>query len=238
VPKLAEGPSSAVEPDYPALAEAKGESAEVPKLMIIAEQEKTETTEVSKRSDEAKEKIVEDPELRRSGEQPKTLSPPQEPELPKVSKIPATTPKRRKMASVLDTVMESSRVQTPASTLDRKGEIPKKCSKADMTLDTAEAGPSTPIEAYASKTIPLTLEEENAPKKVPAPEVPVEEVDFIVQHASGKQLSEEQIAEAKQYARDLKYSENPWYSTALKTIFDIAFRIIRRYLSIGRWQTI
>jgi hypothetical protein len=34
--KLAEGPSSAVEPDYPALAEAKGESTEVPKPMVIA----------------------------------------------------------------------------------------------------------------------------------------------------------------------------------------------------------
>jgi hypothetical protein len=37
VSKLAEGPSSAVEPNYPALVEAKGESAEVPKAMIIAE---------------------------------------------------------------------------------------------------------------------------------------------------------------------------------------------------------
>jgi hypothetical protein len=34
-----------------------------------------------------------------------------------------------------------------------------------------------------------------------------EELDFIVRHASGKQLSKEQIAEAKQYARDLKYPE-------------------------------
>jgi hypothetical protein len=78
-----------------------------------------------------------------------------------------------------------------------------------MTLDTAEAGPSTPIEAYASKAIPLTLEEENAPKKVksPTPEVLAEELDFIVRHALGKQLSKEQIAEAKQYARDLKYPE-------------------------------
>jgi hypothetical protein len=47
------------------------------------------------------------------------------------------------------------------------------------------------------------------PKKVksPAPEVLAEELDFIVRHASGKQLSKEQIAEAKQYARDLKYLE-------------------------------
>jgi hypothetical protein len=88
---------------------------------------------------------------------------------------------------------------------DRKGEIPKKSSEAGIKLDTAEAGPSAPIKAYASEAIPLTLEEENAPKKVksPALEVLAEELDFIVQHASGKQLSKEQIAEAKQYTRDL-----------------------------------
>jgi hypothetical protein len=76
VPKLAEGLSSAVEPDYPALAEAKGESAEVPKPMVIAEQEKTDMAEVPKRSAEAKEKTTKEPELRKSAEQPKTLSPP------------------------------------------------------------------------------------------------------------------------------------------------------------------
>jgi hypothetical protein len=106
--KLAEGPSFAVELDYPALAEAKGESTEVPKPMVIAEKEKTETVEVPKRPAEAKEKTAQNPELRNSAERPKTLSPPQEPELPKVSKIPAITPKRRRMASVLDAVMESS----------------------------------------------------------------------------------------------------------------------------------
>jgi hypothetical protein len=198
VPKLAEGPSSAVEPNYPALAEAKGESAEVPKPMVIVEQEKTKTTEVPKRSTEAKEGTVEEPELRKSVGQPKTLSPPQEPELPKVSKIPAITPKWRRMASVLDAVMESLKVQTPASALDRKGEIPKKFS---------EDGPSAPVEAYASEAIPLTLEEQNAPKKFisPAPKVFAEELDFIVRHTSGKQLSKQQIAEAKHYSRDLKY---------------------------------
>jgi hypothetical protein len=102
--------------------------------------------------------------------------------------------------------MESSKVQIPALAPDSKGEIPKKSSEAGMTLDTAEAGPSAPIEAYASEAIPLTLEEENAPKKVksPAPEVLAKELDFIVRHASEKRLSKEQIVEAKQYARDLK----------------------------------
>jgi hypothetical protein len=53
----------------------------------------------------------------------------------------------------------------------------------------------------------LTLEKEGAPKKVksPTPEASTEELDFIIRHASAKQLSEEQIAEAKHYARELKY---------------------------------
>jgi hypothetical protein len=70
-----------------------------------------------------------------------------------VSKISAITPKRRRMASVLDAVMESSKVQTPASAPDRKGEIPKKSSEAGITLDTTEAGPLAPIEAYCWRLV-------------------------------------------------------------------------------------
>jgi hypothetical protein len=44
--------------------------------MIIAEHEKTKTTEVPKRPTEAKEKMAENPELRKSAAQPKTLNPP------------------------------------------------------------------------------------------------------------------------------------------------------------------
>jgi hypothetical protein len=101
------------------------------------------------------------------------------------------------MASVLDAIMESSKVQTPASAPDSKGEIPKKSSEAGITqksseagitLDTVKADPSAPIEAYASGAIPLTLEKESAPKKVKssAPEVPAKELEFIVRHASRK----------------------------------------------------
>jgi hypothetical protein len=96
VSKLAEGSSSAVEPNYPALSETKGESAEVQKPMVIAKHEKSETAEMPNRPAEAKEKTVEKPELRKSTEQPRILSPPQEPELPKVSKIPAITPQKYK----------------------------------------------------------------------------------------------------------------------------------------------
>ena len=51
--------------------------------------------------------MVEEQELKESTGHPKTLSLPLEPELPKVCKIPAITPKRTRMASVLDAVIES-----------------------------------------------------------------------------------------------------------------------------------
>jgi hypothetical protein len=41
--------------------------------------------------------------------------------------------------------------------------------------------------------------------KSPTPEAFTEELDFIIRHALGKQLSEEQVVEAKHYAGELKY---------------------------------
>jgi hypothetical protein len=41
--------------------------------------------------------------------------------------------------------------------------------------------------------------------KSPAPEAPSEDLDYIIRHASGKGLSEEEILEAKHYAREHKY---------------------------------
>jgi hypothetical protein len=39
----------------------------------------------------------------------------------------------------------------------------------------------------------------------PTPEAPSEYPDYIIRHALGKRLSEEEIFEAKHYARELKY---------------------------------
>jgi hypothetical protein len=148
---------------------------------------------------------AEGPELKKVAEQPKALSPLQETELPKASKIPTSTPRRRRMASVLDAVMESVKVPTPASAPNKEGEALKKSGEASMAQATSEAGPSVPAEADPSGAAPLTLEKESVPEKFksPAPEAPTEELEFIVRHASGKQLSKKQIAEARQYARDL-----------------------------------
>jgi hypothetical protein len=45
---------------------------------------------------------------------PKIMSPPAEAELPKVTKVLAKTPNRRRMASVLDAVVEITRALAPA----------------------------------------------------------------------------------------------------------------------------
>jgi hypothetical protein len=50
---------------------------------------------------EAKEDATREPELEKTVMTPEILSPPVEAELPKLTKAPATTPKRRRMASVL-----------------------------------------------------------------------------------------------------------------------------------------
>jgi hypothetical protein len=98
VPKLAKRTSSTVEPGYPAPASSKGESAEVPKITV------TESAKAPKHSADVKGKATEEPELGEPTGLQKILGPLLEPELPKVSKAPAITPKKRRMASVLDAI--------------------------------------------------------------------------------------------------------------------------------------
>jgi hypothetical protein len=75
-----------------------------------------------------------------------------------MSKNPAVTPKRRRMASVLDTIMESTKVLTPVSV-----EVPnigekntKETTEVVLTRVGTEAGPSDP-----AKTGPTEVVEKN-----------------------------------------------------------------------------
>jgi hypothetical protein len=122
-------------------------------------------------------------------------------------KTPAATPKRRRMATVLDAVIETTKALIPAA---------KKIAEATKVQNVAEAGPSAPTETKAAmledKTGQQTLdaimaEEQDAAEraKSPAPEAAVEDADYIYCHASGKKLSEEEVVEARHYARKLKY---------------------------------
>jgi hypothetical protein len=202
VPKLAERASSTAEPGYPASTSSKGESAEVPKTPV------TESTEAPKHATEVRGKAVEELEREETVGLPKILSSPPEPELPNVSKTPAITPKRRRMASVLDAVMESTRASTPAPA--------KETAEAATARAELEARPSLPIETEPAGTrsveqgpldVDLVSKKEDTPKKIesPTPEAPSGRLDFIIRHASGKRLSEEEIVEARHYAWKLKY---------------------------------
>jgi hypothetical protein len=129
--------------------------------------------------------------------------------LPNVSKAPAITPKRRRMASELDAVLESTRASIPAPA--------KETAEAATSHAEPKARPSVPIETKPVGTeqsieqgpsdVGLVPETEDAPKKVESltPEASSEELDFIIRHASGKKLLEEEIVEAKHYAQELKY---------------------------------
>jgi hypothetical protein len=118
---------------------------------------------------------------------PKILSPPAEAELPKMTKAPAITPKRRRMASVLDAVKKTTKALTPAPTKE----------VVEAIKVQAEAGPSVPIKTKAAapedKSEQQTLDTGMAAgqdmmekAKSSAPEASAEDVDYIIRHASGE----------------------------------------------------
>jgi hypothetical protein len=112
------------------------------------------------------------------------------------------TPKKRRMASILDVVLKSTNIPTPASI-----EAPKDNVEESREVPTTNASP-TYTEAEASRIKLAELAEESLPKEptLPTPKVPSQvDLEYIVHHASGKQLSKEQVVEVQHYATDLKY---------------------------------
>jgi hypothetical protein len=118
------------------------------------------------------------------------------------------------MADVLDVVLETTKVLSPATA--------KKVAKATKTqaeaktgqaeTETAqvqiesEDGPSVPIETEPTAPEGKTTEQ-IAPKKIEvvAPEASNKGTDYILRHASRKELSQEEILEAQHSAQKLKY---------------------------------
>jgi hypothetical protein len=193
VPEFGGETSSAIEAKGPALTKKIEEPAAMPKTDKIEEPrtEETKTLEV--------------------------LSPSAGVEVPKTQKGLAATPKRKRMASVLD-VLET--IKASSSTLGKIAKASKaqieteaKVTEAEATLSQAdaEAGPSEPVKEKSSETREKAAGEE-AIKQIllekvvaPTPEASSEVLDYIIRHASGKRLSEEEIFESKHYVRELKY---------------------------------
>jgi hypothetical protein len=135
-------------------------------------------------------------------EHPKLQSPSTTTGFLKLTTATTITPRKgRRMASVLDAVLKSSKVPTPDSTKASKDNIEK------LVVAAARASP-TYAEAGPLRSKPVEKAKESLPKKPssPIPEAPSrDDLEYIVRHASGKQLSEEQIVEVQHYAKDLKY---------------------------------
>jgi hypothetical protein len=130
VPKFSEGTSSTAEAKQAApTVQSAEESIVVPKVPTVGPAE-------------AKDDAAEEPKLEKTVIMPEILSPRAKAELPKVKKAPTATPKRRRMASVLDAVMETTKALSPAPT--------KKVAKAVKVQAGVEAGPSVPIETKAA----------------------------------------------------------------------------------------
>jgi hypothetical protein len=139
----------------------------------------------------------------------KVLSPSLKIEAIKSQKGPAVTPKRKRMVNVLDvleTIKSSS--ATPKQTVETS-EVHTEAfvAEASKQQSETEVGPSEPtkvkpLEAEEIKMAEPTLVEET---DTAAPKASSKVLDYIVRHASGKRLSEEEIFEANHYARELKY---------------------------------
>jgi hypothetical protein len=175
------------------------------------------------------------------------LSPSVGVEAPKIQKDLAATPKKKRMASVLD-VLETIKTSssTPgkiAKTSKAQVETETKLTEAEATMNRtdAETGPSEPIKEKSSEIGEKAVEEEAIkqilPEKsvTPTPEALKENTKYIIRHASGKNLSKEEKREAQYYAQKLKYPKGHWYSTAAeKKISYIVSQTARRFLSAGR----
>jgi hypothetical protein len=147
-----------------------------------------------------------------------TLSPSTEATALRAQKSFAITPRRRRMVNVLD-VLET----TDSISLAPKGKVAE-ADKTQPRADTrqidveattiqaeTEAGPSVPAETkpteFEEKATEEKATEQISFEKVvtPAPEALKESINYIIRHASGKGLSQEEEQEAQHYAQKLKY---------------------------------
>jgi hypothetical protein len=137
------------------------------------------------------------------------LSPSAKIEVAKSQKGPAVTPKRKRMVNVLDVLETINSSSTTPKKIVETFEVHTEAfvAEASKQQSETEAGPSEPtkvksLETEETKIVePILVEETGAA----GPEASSKALDYIVRHASGKRLSEEEIFEANHYARELKY---------------------------------
>jgi hypothetical protein len=203
IPEFGEGTSSAAKAkESVSIMQSAVEPSVVPKMT---------TVEPAK----AEDNKAKEPQVEKVTKIPEILSPLRMAGLPKVQKTSAATPKRSRMANVLDAVLETTKALShgPAKKVtpneaksQTETESGQTETEATQVQAETEARPSVP-----TMTEPAAPEEKAAEQtvqekiEIPAPEALIKNVDYIFRHASRKQLSEEEILEAMHYARKLKY---------------------------------
>jgi hypothetical protein len=191
----------------PSATEAK-ETAPLPNIEVLAEVPVTEKIEETKaeetRAEETKAEKTRAEEVKTS----EILSPPAKTEA-KSQKGPAVTPKRKRMVNVLDVLETIKSSSTTPKKIAKTSEVHTETfdAEASKPQSETEAGPSEPakvksLEAEKTEMTEQILSEETG---TAAPEASSKIHDYIIRHASGKRLSEEEIFEANHYARELKY---------------------------------
>jgi hypothetical protein len=140
VPEFGAGTSSAAEAEKAAsIVQSSKEPTVVPKVPIVG-------------PTISKDDKTEEPQAEETKKIPEILSPSTEAELPKVQKASAGTPKRRRMASVLDVVLETTKALSPAPSKKiveaTKAQARNETGQAEAETGQAEAeaGPSVPSE--------------------------------------------------------------------------------------------
>jgi hypothetical protein len=123
--------------------------------------------------------------------------------------MPMTTPKRKRMVNVLDVLETIKSSSSTPKKIFETSEVQIEAFGAEASKHQAKtkAGPSEPtkvksLEAKKTETTEHILAEETG---TAAPEAFSEAFDYILRHASGKELTAKEKQEAQFYAQKLKY---------------------------------
>jgi hypothetical protein len=207
VPEFGGETSSAAEPKEPIPSTQKAKDPAIMLKVPLAELDESKTDK-----DKAEEPKIEGIKMF------EILSPSAEVTVPKAQKCFAATPKRRRMANVLDVletikalnstpsgkIAEASKMQIEAET--KSAEIEAAVIQASVEAGPSELAEKKPLE-IEERAIEEKATEQVSPEKVatPAPETLKESIDYIIRHASRKVLSKEEKREAQHYVQKLKY---------------------------------
>jgi hypothetical protein len=217
VPEFTGETSSAIEAEEPTLLPEVAEMAEAPTTKELGEPKVLlpKTKEMAEAP--STEKMVEAKGSTEGAKISEILSPSVEIEVAKIKKGPTVTSKRKRMVNVLD-VLET--IKLPSTTPKKTTEISEapvevsvaKAPKQQTVVETEPSEPTKvkPLEAEEARIEKATKEKMSEPILVEeidtvVPEASSKMYDYIMRHASGKKLSEEEVFEANHYAKELKY---------------------------------